>query len=64
MAVIELKSNNFQQAFKQSKKAVMMMEPMLFSEIKSRQEKDLKTEKVFLDKLQVLLIAYFNLGVS
>ena len=64
VAVIELKASNFQPAFKQSKKAVMMMEPLLFEEIKQRSEKELKQEKAFIDKLSVLLIAYFNLGVS
>ena len=51
MAVIELKQGNFTNAFKASKKAVMMMEPIIFAEIKAVNEKQLKGEKAFIDKL-------------
>eukprot|EP00347_Sterkiella_histriomuscorum_P005987 403354508 len=66
LAVLELKNLNNQAAFKASKNAVMTLEPKLFAEIKQAQQHqiDLRQEKSFLDRLQVLLIAYFNLGVS
>ena len=63
MAVIELKQNNFMNAFKTSKKAVMLIEPIIFSEMKSSNDRALKTDKTFIDKLHVLLVAYFNLGI-
>ena len=44
----------------------MTMEPKIFAEIKNYPggDKELRQDKQFLEKLQVLLIAYFNLGVS
>lgn len=51
MAVIELKQGNYNNAFKSSKKAVMLMEPLIFAEIKAVNEKQLKSEKTFIDKL-------------
>lgn len=64
MAVIELKQNNHTNAFKSSKRAVMLIEPIIFGEMKSNSDKVLKLDKAFLDRLQVLLVAYFNLGIS
>lgn len=44
----------------------MTLEPKIFQEMKtaSQQSIDLKRDRPFLDKLQVLLISYFNMGVS
>jgi hypothetical protein len=64
MAVIELKSANYVNAFKCSKKAVMLIEPIIFNEMKNPNMEKLRQDKGFLDRLQVLLVAYFNLGVS
>lgn len=64
IAVIELKQNNYINSFKNSKRAVMLIEPIIFGEMKNQSEKTLKADKSFIDRLQVLLVAYFNLGVS
>lgn len=43
MAVIELKQGNYVNAFKASKNAVMLMEPVIFDEINKSNEKTLRT---------------------
>jgi len=42
----------------------MLIEPIIFQEMKQGLEKLLRNDERFLDRVQVLLVAYFNLGVS
>lgn len=42
----------------------MLIEPIIFGEMKTGSDKALRGDKSFIDRLQVLLVAYFNLGVS
>ena len=67
MAVLELKNQNFEKAYQISKQSVTLLETKLFAEIRfasSSKDIDLKSEKGFTDRLQVLLISYFNMGMS
>lgn len=51
LAVLELKSHNFQRAYQSSKQAVVKLEPFIFNEIKPKMDKSLKNDKDFIDKL-------------
>jgi hypothetical protein len=59
-----LKQEKYDSSFKTSKKAVVIIEPLIFAAIKQSNDKALRENKAFMEKLTVLLIAYFNLGVS
>ena len=63
-AVIEMRQGNVESAFKSSKNAVVIIEPVIFNSIKHGNEKALRENKEFIEKLNVLLIAYFNLGIT
>lgn len=50
------------EAFKSSRSAVMLVEPMIFAKLKENEESELQNDPAFLQQLQVLLISYHNLG--
>ena len=64
-AIIDMKKGNYEPAMKHYKKWVTLIEPLIFSQIKSSGGSSAKNEEPeFLEKLQVLLIIYFNMGVT
>lgn len=67
-AVIELKiqkdNQKYNEAFKYSRSAVMLVEPLIFAKLKNSDESQLKNEPEFIQHLQVLLVSYYNLGIT
>ena len=61
LSVLCLKQGNYLEALKASKKAGLLMEPLIFS---TNQPRDPDHNSSFDEQLQVLLIAYFNMAVS
>ena len=65
LSVIALKQANFVKAVKSAKLAVSLMEPQIFHEINSVMSQMSERERTsFNERLQVLLIGYFNLGIG
>jgi hypothetical protein len=59
-----LKQGKNEASFKSAKKSVVLLEPLIFSQIKSLPEIHLKDNRGFIERLCVLLIAYYNIGVA
>lgn len=62
-AVIELRNRNYRESFKSARSSIMLVEPLIFEKIKHYSEQSLRDNKMFQEKLQVLLIAYKNFSV-
>jgi hypothetical protein len=64
LSVLALKQGNYTKAIKSAKLAVSLMEPQIFQVINEFDISNNQPNNNFTERLQVLLIGYFNLGVS
>ena len=63
MSVMELRTNNFDAALDAAKEAYSLIEPELLEQMNTSNVAALKQNMVFLERLQVLLVSYFNFGM-
>lgn len=60
---MELRSSNFNAALEAAKQAYSLIEPELLEQMNQQTLQSLKQNLNFLERLQVLLVAYFNYGM-
>ena len=64
-AFIAIKKGDFDNAFKTCKKCVMFIEPLIFEQLKLHEPQDtLNDDPEFIEKVQVLLVVYYNMGIT